>query len=138
MYSRGDLQASTLGLTSVPPTLKEPVEVIALFRDRTIAPLRFKWGKRIVKVAQVKGEWVKTEDTTRSWNFAVSTENGDYFELTFHPANWHYPDSAHRLPTMLDSLPRMAVASSEVFANPEDHPTPSTHNFAESHSVAER
>jgi len=41
--------------------VNEPIEVIVVFRNRKMQPLRFKWNERVYKISNVNGGWVSDE-----------------------------------------------------------------------------
>ncbi len=61
----------------------EPIEVITVFSEGHARPLRFKWRKRVVKVAKVTGEWVRNEGDSRVHYYSVLGETSDYFEIAY-------------------------------------------------------
>lgn len=64
-------------------SVQEPIEVITVFADGNIRPLRFKWRTRVVKVSQVTGEWVRKDGDSRIHCYSVLGETQDYFELAY-------------------------------------------------------
>ena len=42
--------------------IHEPVEVIALFRQGRVSPLKFRWRERIYRVNRINGNW-HSDDT---------------------------------------------------------------------------
>ena len=65
--------------------VQEPIEVITVFAEGHVQPLRFKWRKRVVKVSKVTGEWARNEGDTRVHYYSVLGESSDYFELSYDP-----------------------------------------------------
>ena len=63
--------------------LNHPVEVLSLFTEGKIRPLRFRWRGRVVRVRRVTGEWHRREGHGKVHYFSVLAENDDYFELAF-------------------------------------------------------
>lgn len=63
--------------------VNHPIEVLSLFRDGRIRPLRFRWRGRVYKVQRVSGEWVRQEGVGRVHYFSVLAENRDCFELAY-------------------------------------------------------
>jgi hypothetical protein len=66
-------------------SLSDPVDVLTAFTDGRLRPLRFRWQGRIVRVAEVRGEWVRREGQTVLRFFAVDGGKGESYELCFDP-----------------------------------------------------
>lgn len=60
------------------------IEMIALFRDGRIQPLKFRWRDRVYRVQRVNGEWVSDEGQTRLYHYSVMTSGPDVYELTYN------------------------------------------------------
>lgn len=60
-----------------------PIEVLSLFRNDRVRPLRFRWRGRVFKVRRVTGEWTRREGVGWVRYFSVLAENQDYFELAY-------------------------------------------------------
>ncbi|MBU1982807.1 hypothetical protein KJ815_00200 [bacterium] len=60
------------------------MEVIALFRDGRISPLKFRWRNRVFRVLRINGGWNSEEGTTRFHHFAVVSEGPDVYELSYN------------------------------------------------------
>ena len=65
--------------------VQEPIEVITVFSEGHVHPLRFKWRQRVIKVSKVTGEWVRSEGESRVQYYSVLGESSDYFELSYDP-----------------------------------------------------
>ena len=65
--------------------VQEPIEVITVFSEGHLQPLRFKWKSRVIKVAKVTGEWMRNEGDARIHYYSVLGESSDYFELAYNP-----------------------------------------------------
>ncbi|MFH0881560.1 MAG: hypothetical protein V2A56_01100 [bacterium] len=60
------------------------IEMIALFRDGRIRPLKFRWRNRVHKVERVNGEWATDQGQTRLYHYSVMTSGPDVYELTYN------------------------------------------------------
>ena len=60
-----------------------PIEVLSLFRDGRIQPLRFRWNGKVFRVRRVSGEWERLEGVGAVRYFSVLVEDRDYFELAY-------------------------------------------------------
>lgn len=63
------------------------VEVIALFREGRIQPLKFRWRGRVYRIERVNGEWITDEGRTRYDHFSVMTTGPDVYELCHNREN---------------------------------------------------
>jgi hypothetical protein len=66
--------------------INHPVDVLGLFSDGRIRPLRFRWRRRVVRVRRITGEWTRREGVGTVRYFSVLADNGDYFELALEVA----------------------------------------------------
>lgn len=64
-------------------SVQEPIEVITMFSEGHVQPLRFRWGKRVVRVNKVTGEWARNEGDSRIHYYSVLGDTSDYFELAY-------------------------------------------------------
>ena len=64
-------------------SVQEPIEVITMFSEGRVQPLRFRWGKRVVRVSKVTGEWARSEGDSRIHYYSVLGDTSDYFELAY-------------------------------------------------------
>ena len=60
------------------------LEVIALFRDGRIHPLKFRWRDRVYRVERVNGEWTSDEGQTRFLHYSVMTSGPDVYEIAYN------------------------------------------------------
>ena len=68
----------------------EPIEVISLFKEGKIKPLRFKWNGRVYRIKQINGHWVNPQGYSKQYHFSLIADSCDYFELTFDTANFEW------------------------------------------------
>jgi hypothetical protein len=68
----------------------EPVDVIAVFQNGKMQPLRFKWNERVYKVTKVNGEWVSDEGSNRFYHYSVMVGGPDCFELCYDSRNMNW------------------------------------------------
>ena len=70
--------------------IEEPIEVIALFRQGRLSPLKFRWRERVYRVMRVNGTWSRNEGRTRHFHFAVMSDSPDVYELAYdeYSHNW--------------------------------------------------
>ena len=68
----------------------EEIEVISLFTDGKIRPLRFKWNERIYKINTINGHWINSQGYTKQHHFSVIADNSDYFEIMMDTSNFEW------------------------------------------------
>lgn len=68
----------------------ETIEVISLFKDGKIKPLRFKWNGRVYKINRVNGHWVSPQGYNKQYHFSLLADSHDHFELLFDTANFEW------------------------------------------------
>ncbi|MFW6158632.1 MAG: hypothetical protein ACOC8E_04675 [Planctomycetota bacterium] len=56
--------------------MPERIDVISVFRDGTVRPVKFRYAGRAHKVARVLYNWVTREGRFPVYHFAVLTEDG--------------------------------------------------------------
>ena len=61
----------------------EPIEVLTLFQEGKVQPVRFRWKGRVVKVSRVTGDWISKAGTDRIYYFSILGNNADYYEIAF-------------------------------------------------------
>ncbi|MBD3166119.1 hypothetical protein GF324_05955 [bacterium] len=62
----------------------DKVEMIALFREGRLQPLKFRWRDRVYRIERVNGEWVTDEGRTRHDHFSVMTSGPDVYEVMYN------------------------------------------------------
>ena len=68
----------------------EPIEVISLFKDGKIKPLRFKWNGRVYKINRLNGHWVSPQGYTKQYHFSLMADTYDHFEIMFDTSNFEW------------------------------------------------
>ncbi|MFO7900092.1 MAG: hypothetical protein R6V58_13665 [Planctomycetota bacterium] len=64
--------------------MPEPIDVISMFRDRVVRPVKFRYAGRTHKVARVLYNWVTREGRFPVHHFAVLTEDGNRYGLSLN------------------------------------------------------
>ncbi|UCF78530.1 MAG: hypothetical protein JSW03_10705 [Candidatus Eiseniibacteriota bacterium] len=64
-------------------TINEAIEVVSVFTDGKMQPLRFKWKGNVVKVKRITGGWIKNEGEAKVYYYSILGENSDYFEICY-------------------------------------------------------
>ena len=66
-------------------SLSDPVDVLTVFVDGAMRPLRFRWKGRVVRVRKVSGQWVRREGSALLRYFSVEGSGADTYELCYDP-----------------------------------------------------
>jgi hypothetical protein len=68
----------------------DPIEVITLFRDGALKPLKFRWKGRVYRISRVNGGWCSDEGATKFHHFSVMSDGPDVYELAYNSSdlNW--------------------------------------------------
>jgi len=70
--------------------IHERVEVIALFRNGSLLPLKFRWKGREYRVLRMNCTWNTDEGETRFHHFAVMSDGPDVYELTYNRSTYEW------------------------------------------------
>jgi len=65
----------------------EKIDVISLFRNGKLVPLKFKWNERTYSIRKINGSWVCDEGINRLYHYSVTSEGPDCFEIVFDSRN---------------------------------------------------
>lgn len=66
-------------------SLNDPVDVLTVFVEGRMQPLRFRWQGRVIRVSRVSGEWTRREGQALLRHFAVEGRGRETYELCFDP-----------------------------------------------------
>ncbi|MCA9744161.1 hypothetical protein KC734_21670 [candidate division KSB1 bacterium] len=61
----------------------EPIDVITVFQNGKLQPLRFKWKDSVYRISKVQSHWMVPQAQGRAYHFAVTTGSPDSFEIIF-------------------------------------------------------
>jgi hypothetical protein len=64
-------------------SLNDPVDVLTVFVDGKVKPLRFRWQGRVIRVRKVSGEWTRREGQALLRYYAVEGAPAGTYELCF-------------------------------------------------------
>lgn len=70
--------------------LFEPIEVIVLFQQGQIIPLKFRWNGRVYKIKQLNGCWKENQGYGRQYHFSAQVDGSDCFELLFDSSDFSW------------------------------------------------
>ncbi len=69
----------------------DPIEVITLFREGKMRPLKFRWKNDVFRIDRINGGWISDEGYNRRRHYAVcANESPDVYELSYsiETMNW--------------------------------------------------
>jgi hypothetical protein len=64
--------------------IDEKIEVLALFQQGKILPLRFRWKGRDYRVSRLESKWKSDSGEKNIWHFSVSDPASNLFQLTYN------------------------------------------------------
>jgi len=67
--------------TTAVEEVNEPIDVLTIFRDGTMRPVKFKWAGKTYTISRVTFEWVSKEGSYPVYHFAVMADGDDVFEI---------------------------------------------------------
>lgn len=67
--------------------IDEPVDVIVVFENGAMKPIRFRWNGRPIKVQRITGTWKADIGQYRIRYFAVLDDSSNYFQLAYDERN---------------------------------------------------
>ncbi len=66
-------------------SLDDPVDVLTVFQEGRLEPLRFRWQGRVIRVSKVSGTWTRREGQALLRYYAVEGSPAGTYELCFDP-----------------------------------------------------
>jgi hypothetical protein len=63
--------------------MDEPIEVVALFEQHRMRPVRFRWNGRVYKVSEVTGDWKTDIGAYKVHHYAVVDNSSNFFQLSY-------------------------------------------------------
>lgn len=66
-------------------SLNDPVDVLTVFEDGRVRPIRFRWRGKVVRALKVTGQWTRREGSTHLRYFSVEGATSDTYELCYDP-----------------------------------------------------
>jgi len=70
--------------------IRDPIEVIVVFREGKMRPLKFRWRDRVYKVERINGGWVSDEGRNRLYHYSVMGEGPDVYEISYNPERFSW------------------------------------------------
>ncbi len=64
--------------------MAERIDVISVFSNKTVRPVKFKYAGRTHRVSKILYTWVTREGSFPVHHFSVLTENGDRFDMSLN------------------------------------------------------
>ena len=71
-------------------SLDDPIDMIAVFQNHALKPVRFRWNGNIHKIARVTGAWRSRTGESSIRHFAVVDTKANYYELTYNEHQTHW------------------------------------------------
>ena len=75
----------TKGRNPMFETLQQPVDVLTVYLDGRVRPLRFRWRGKVIRVKRVTGEWTRREGSHRMTYYSVEGNGAETYELCYDP-----------------------------------------------------
>ena len=66
----------------------EAIEVIAVFQENRMRPVRFRWNGRVFKIKRINGSWKSDQGAARFHHFSVMAEGPDVYEISYNPERY--------------------------------------------------
>jgi hypothetical protein len=66
-------------------SLNDPVDVLTVFTDGRVEPLRFRWKGKVIRVRRITGRWSRREGQSLLRYFSVEGPGADTYELCYDP-----------------------------------------------------
>ena len=67
--------------TTAVEEVNEPIDVLTIFHDGALRPVKFKWTGKTYKISRVTYEWVTKEGNYPLYHFAVMADGDDVYEI---------------------------------------------------------
>ena len=67
--------------------IRDPIEVIVVFRGGKMRPLKFRWRERVYKIERINGGWVSDEGQNRFYHYSVMGEGPDVYEISYNTSS---------------------------------------------------
>ena len=67
--------------------IEEIIDVIAVFENGVMKPLRFRWNGRSVKIKRITGAWKADAGQSKIRYFAVLDNASNFFQLAYDERN---------------------------------------------------
>lgn len=65
-------------------SLNDPIDVLTVFEEGKLEPLRFRWKGKVIRIGKVTGRWSRREGQTQLRYFSVEAGSETY-ELCYDP-----------------------------------------------------
>jgi hypothetical protein len=63
--------------------IDQPIDVIALFQEGKIIPVRLRWNERVIKIVRVTGTWKTSKGRSTIRHFAVVDKDSQFCQLSY-------------------------------------------------------
>ena len=70
--------------------INRPIEVIVVFQNGQMMPVRFRWNGTVTRIAKVTGRWSTNEGRFKVKHFAVIDQDSQFCQLSYkeRTAEW--------------------------------------------------
>jgi len=70
--------------------VNEPIDVVTVFRDGGMCPVKFRWAGRTYPIARIAYRWVTREGAYGLHHFAVVADGEEVYEIVLnsHDLKW--------------------------------------------------
>jgi hypothetical protein len=70
--------------------LNEPIDVVTVFREGRMAPVKFRWAGRTYRVTRVAYRWVTREGAYPVYHFSIVTGDAQLYEVVLNTQNMQW------------------------------------------------
>lgn len=63
--------------------INQPIEVVAVFQNGKMIPVRFRWNGRVIKIVRVTGQWKTGEGKYRIKHYAIIDQDSQFCQLSY-------------------------------------------------------
>jgi len=70
--------------------LNEPIDVVTVFREGTMAPVKFRWSGHTHAIVRVAYRWVTHEGAYPVYHFSVVAGGGQLYEILLNTQNMRW------------------------------------------------
>ncbi len=63
--------------------IDQSIEVVAVFQNGRMIPVRFRWNGRVIKIGRVTGQWKTSQGRYRIKHYAVIDRDCQFYQLSY-------------------------------------------------------
>jgi hypothetical protein len=76
---------------SVVEEVNDPIDVVTVFRDGGMSPVKFRWAGRTYPIERVAYQWVTREGAYPVHHFSVAARDGAVYEIRLSTRRMQWP-----------------------------------------------